>query len=739
MFERTRRLQRWLLLTGLLLLPLEGWSQNPTVGGGAARPRRVAVARYTDQKITVDGRLDEPAWDRAEVTGEFTQQDPKDGVPASEATDIRILYDKEKLYFGILCHDRTPEGIVVNDITRDLDHLIQDYLTIHLDTFHDRSNGYLFTTTAIGGQLDSQFSDEGRVNNINWDGVWYVEARRHEGGYTAEFAIPFKTLRFSKAKQQVWGVNFLRRIRRHNESTYWSPPPRRYGATRSIPFAGDLIGIENVEPSTNFQMKPYGLAGVKRIASQSKDADGQFEGGLDIKHGVTPGLSLDLTANTDFSEVDADTQQVNLTRFSTFFPEKREFFLENAGLFQLGTLNRDEGLLFQSRTIGLENANPIPILGGVRLTGHAGRNYLGALNMQTRSKEATPATNFTVARMKRDILKGSNVGLMFLNRQSRLPDDYNRAFGADTNILIPRPDLRISLALARTVSPGRSGNDRIGKVEADLQNDLLRFFGSYVDVGTDFNPEMGFVRRTGRRFIHNQFSARPRFSPKSRLGRLKILDVDATLSSAQVLFSAGGTEERTLTPSVNVTFLGGASFSWNTTLGFERIVKMFSVSGVSDTGGNVSLRVPVGDYRSNQTSFSFSSDRSKPLSGNISYNWGDYYGGTRREISLGLRHHLGYRLSTIFTFARNDVDVAQGSLHTDQTGLALEYSFNPKMSLSSFIQYNNQSNQISSNIRFRLIHHPLSDIFVVYNELRDRPKQKVDAGLAVKYTRLLSF
>jgi hypothetical protein len=289
------------------------------------------------------------------------------------------------------------------------------------------------------------------------------------------------------------------------------------------------------------------------------------------------------------------------------------------------------------------------------------------------------------------------------------------------------------------VSPGRSGNDRIGKVEADLQNDMFRFFGSYVDVGKDFNPEMGFVQRTGRRFIHNEVSVRPRFSPKSLLGRWKFLDVDAIMSAEQVLFSAGGTEEKTLRPSVNVTFLGGSSFVWNYTRDFERIVKAFPVSGVSDAGGNVSLKVPVGDYRSNRSRFSFSSDRSKAFSGSIGYNWGDYYSGARREFSLGVRHHLSYRLSTSFTYTRNNVNLPQGSLHTDQTGLTLEYSFNPKMSLSSFIQYNNQSDQISSNIRFRLIHHPLSDIFVVYNELRDRTRQKTDASLSLKYTRLISF
>ncbi len=731
------KVQSGLLLAGLLLLPLGGWSQSPTAREG--RPVRVAVAQRTDQKIKIDGVLDEPAWQTAEPTGGLTQQDPKEGEPASEATEIRVLYDQDNLYVAVWCYDRTPEGIIVNDISRDYSPAQQDFTAVYLDTFHDRSNGYYFGTTPVGGQRDQQISDDGRVSNINWDGAYFAEGRINEQGWVGELAIPFKTLRFSRAKQQLWGFNVIRRIRRNNELDYWSPAPRRYQNARSLPYGGDLIGIENVEPSRNFQVKPYGLTGVKRFASQGKKAEGQLEGGLDAKYGITPGLSLDLTANTDFSEVDADTQQVNLTRFSTFFPEKREFFLENAGLFQFGTLTRDEGLLFQSRTIGLENGNPIPILGGARLSGRSGRNYLGVLNMQTRSEDATPATNFTVARLRRDILGASNLGFMFLNRQSRLPDDYNRSFGADTNLLFFQTDVRVSAALARTLTPGLSGNDRIGKVEADLQNNLLRFFNSYVDVGRDFHPEMGFAQRTGRRFIHDELSARPRFDPESRLGKLKFFDVVTTLSADQVWFSSGGTEEKTLNPSLNVTFIDGSIVDANYTQSFERIVKTFNVTGVSDSGENASVKIPVGDYRSGRTSLSYTTDRSKPFSGNVGYNWGDYYGGTRTGLNLGVQYLHSYRLSASFTYARNNVKLPQGSLHTDQVGMNFSYRFNPKMFFSSFIQYNNQSDQISSNIRFRLIHHPLSDIFVVYNDLRDRAQQKMDWSFSLKYTRLLSF
>ena len=371
--------QKGLLRLSLLMVPLLAWAQAPQSNG-----KRVALAKFTDQKITVDGSLDEPAWQTAELNGGFLQQDPKEGEPASESTEFRVLYDKEYLYIGAFCHDRTPERIVINDISRDFDTINEDYFAVVLDTFNDDRNGYYLATTAVGGQKDSQIFDEGRTNNVSWDGVWFVEARKGEDGYTVEMAIPFKTLRFGRQREQVWGAHFYRRMRGRNESTYWSLPPRRYSLTRAIPFAGELQGIANVEPGRNLQVKPYALLGAKRLGSRGEDAEPDFDGGLDLKYGVTPGLTLDLTVNTDFSHVEADTQQVNLTRFPLFFQEKREFFLENAGIFGFGALTNQEALLFHSRTIGLEGGQPIPILGGARLSGRAGETYVGLLNMQTR-------------------------------------------------------------------------------------------------------------------------------------------------------------------------------------------------------------------------------------------------------------------------------------------------------------------------------------------------------------------
>jgi hypothetical protein len=714
-----------LFFCSLLLLPGMSVAQEPQNNG-----KRVTTARFTDQTITVDGRLDESAWQTAEVITGFTQKEPEEGKALTELTEVRLLYNKEFLYIAAYCFDRTPDGIVVNDISRDFDFLDQDYFAVVLDTFNDDRNGYYLGTTALGGQRDLQFFNEGRNQNVNWDGAWYTEGRKVEDGYTVEMAIPFRTLRFSRQPAQVWGAQFIRRIRRRNEVGFWSPLSRRYTGVNGVAFAGELRGMENVEPGRNLQVKPYALAGVTRLASRGEGAEGDFDGGMDLKYGLTPGISLDLTLNTDFSHVEADTQQINLTRFPLFFEEKREFFLENAGIFQFGSLQNSEALLFHSRTIGLAGGQPIPILGGARVSGRAGDYYLGLLNMQTRSEGSTPATNFTVSRLRRNILQNSDVGVMFLNRQSRMRDDHNRAFGSDANFLFFRNDLRISGAFAKTYTPGLAADDRLGKVEGVYQRDLWLASSSYVDIGKNFNPEMGFVRRSGRRLIGHEFQFRPRLSPETRVGAL-VRDLYFTVNSDHVLLSTGKTETKYLLMQFRTEFQDGGIFGTHREENFERLLEPFEISD--------GIILPPGDYRFNESKVWYFSNRSKPLSGNVEYLWSDFYSGKRKELVLEGRVRPSYRLSTAVNYQRNDIDLPEGAFTTNLVGLRLDYSFNPKMFLNAFVQYNSEEDEWSSNIRFRLIHRPLSDIYVVYNDARDLESKTTDWSLTLKYTHLFNF
>ncbi|MBI4463188.1 MAG: carbohydrate binding family 9 domain-containing protein [Acidobacteria bacterium] len=730
-------MRKGILWAFLLSIPAALWGQQVAPG-----TEKAVVAVFTESKITIDGELNEPAWQTAEPAKDFIQRAPAEGQPATEWTEVRVLYDKEYLYVGVYCHDSEPGRLVMRDMSRDSPPGDQDAFGVVLDTFHDHRNSYLFSTSPHSGQRDTQFFNEGRDINRNWDGVWHVKARIQEDGWTIEYAIPFRTLRFSREPVQVWGVNFFRVIRRKNESSLWMPVPARYvifGA--QVSRAGHLRGLEGVQPGRNLKVKPFALAGFNQFSGPPQKTEADFDGGLDIKYGVTSGLTLDASLNTDFSQVEVDTQQVNLTRFPLFFPEKREFFLENAGLFQLGEtydfaaadLRRNtEALLFHSRRIGLtRDGAPIPLLAGARLTGRVGAFSLGFMNIQTRSEGPIPANNFTVARLRRNILANSDVGFMFLNRQSRQPRDYNRSFGADVNFLLFDRHFKANAVLAKTETPGRRGQDSLKKTEAQWDDGFLRFLSSYLDIQKNFNPEVGFVRRPGRRIVHNEFGLRLFQRQGSRLVGF-IREIFPLVISDYALLPDSQTETKLLRPQLRIEFQDGGAFEVQYAQNFERLSKPFPI--------HRDFAISIGDYRFNEFTLSYSSDISKAVSGDIKYRQGDFFSGTKRTLEVGGKFRPGYHFSTSVDYQRNAIKLPENPpFATHLVGLRIDYSFNPRMSLNTLIQYNSDTNQISANIRFRLIHHPLSDLYLVYNESRDRFQDRNDRALTLKYTHLLNF
>jgi hypothetical protein len=529
---------------------------------------------------------------------------------------------------------------------------------------------------------------------------------------------------------QTWGVQFSRRIRRNNETDLWAPVPRRFTAVGGVAYAGELRGIENVEPGRNLQVKPYLLAGVERLESGGQDTDGDYDGGLDLKYALTPSMVLDFTANTDFSHVEADSQQVNLTRFSTFFEEKRDFFLENSGVYRFGDLSNSEALLFHSRAIGLERGQPVPILGGIRLTGRAGLNDIGLLNMQTRSEDSSPATNFTVARIRRNIGSDSDIGAMFLNRRSGLPDDNNQSLGLDANVVLLERKLRFSPTFAKTFTPGVTGDDRLAKITGEFENSFFRYQSSYIDLGENFNPEMGFVRAVDRAIVNNQtqFTFLARNHP--RLGRV-LQEVFLSANSEHVLPGSGGTESKMLRPQIRFVFHDASAFDIQYQQNFERIDDEFELPS--------NVIVPPGDYQFNRTNLVYTSDGSKMFSFLAAVRWGEFWSGTRFEKEFNFRFRPSYRFSTSVDYERNDADLPEGSFTTHLISGRVDIAFNPEMYLNTLVQYNNDDNQFSTNVRFRLIHRPLSDIYVVYNDLRDHRSKTNDWRLTLKYTHLFSF
>ena len=294
--------------------------------------RRLQAVRATGP-VTLDGALDEAAWTTAPVAQNFVQNDPREGQPATFDTEVRVLYDDDSLYFGVFAKDDEPSRLIVNDLKKDYNTDGSDGFRIILDTFHDERNGYQFATNPAGAKWDAQMSNEGRETNANWDGIWDVATRITETGWIAEIRIPFRTLKFNSADAQTWGMNFERKVRRLNEDSFWSPIPRIYDITR-VSLAGTVDGLRGLRPGKNIRVKPYALSSSNTVGRLGTDGD--FDAGLDVKYGVTSGLTWDFTVNTDFSQAEADEQQINLSRFNLFFPEKRDFFLENSGIFLFG-------------------------------------------------------------------------------------------------------------------------------------------------------------------------------------------------------------------------------------------------------------------------------------------------------------------------------------------------------------------------------------------------------------------
>jgi hypothetical protein len=700
--------------------------------------------------------LNEPDWKQAPVASGFIQNEPHEGEPASEDTEVRVLYDAINLYVGVFAHDREPNAILTSELTKDFNRQSGDEFEIVLDTFHDERNGYMFATNARGAKWDAQMINEGREINENWDALWNVKARIMESGWYAEIAIPFRTLRFSSADVQTWGINFQRRIRRRNEESFWAPLPRIYDLQR-VSMAGTLEGLEGVRPGNDLRVKPYvlGSSGKSTRAGVGND----FNGGLDVKYGVTSGLTSDFTLNTDFSQVEADEQQVNLTRFSLFFPEKRDFFLENSGIFQFGQDARinagvgggggfggggnfgggnrqntaQDAILFFSRRIGLnDSGESLPILGGTRLTGRVGAYSVGALNIQQRSTETSLATNFTALRLRRNVLANSDVGLLVLN-QAAGGFSSNRVVGTDGNFRFFR-NLNFNAAVARSFSPAAvvSGvaSESMGRASVSYRDDLWDLRSAYLRIGERFNDEMGYVPRTGIAKI--QGGGGPRFRPK-RLSQW-MREVYPHLEMTNVSRVHGDLQSRYVDAHlfINLQDGGGGEIGLNPTT--ENLVAPFQINKRRD------ISIPAGTYDFNEWFAFWRTNQSAPLSFNGRWAVGNFYDGYKQSYQLGGAVRVRGQFNAALTWSRNQIKLQEGRYTTDLISTRLQYGFSTMAFINALVQYNTDAGEWSSNVRFNIIHHPLSDFFLVFNERRDSETGGLlDRAVIAKMTYMVAF
>ena len=702
-----------------------------------ALPRPSVRARRASGPISVDGFLNEPGWTEAEIITGFVQSKPNAGYPSSEHTEIRILYDDETLYVGATLYYQDPSDITLHSLKRDFPSGEGDILGIAFDTYLDRSNAFMFGVNAGGAMVDLQTFDNGRDINFAWDGIADRAVRVHDEGWTAEIAVPFSTLRFDPNQpDRPWGLNFVRRLRHRGEDSFWAPIDRRYSLNR-MSEAGTLTGLPAMSGGLNLLVKPFALT-----ARSSGDAavDGvatDFDAGLDVKYALSQGLALDLTYRTDFSQVEVDDEQVNLTRFSLFFPEKRDFFVENAGLFDFGDLPErgyrlgaglEDFKLFHSRRIGLEGGRPVPVLGGGRLTGRVGDWGVGFLNMQTRGTEDMAAENFTALRLRRTVFGNFQIGGMFLNRnvtEESRGGGYNRSLGAD---LYARfwDRMIVQSYLAGTIDDGESGNNRAARVSVAWRDQFLNTSLMFREIGDAFRPGMGYIRREAVRHGYATVGVHHRRA-ESLLNELNpFLEMHYITNLASVL------ETRTGTAGFITTLSDGSRLTLQYDDRFERLFEPFRLLG--------DRVVPEGAYSFGERALDLQTSTGRVFSAMLGLSDGGYFGGTRRSLRLGAQWKANQHITMDAGVQDNRIDLGDGPFSARIYRGRVEYAYSTELFGSGFIQYNGVTDELITNIRLDYIHAPLSDLFLVYTERRNTATGGVlDRRFTVKLTRLWSF
>ncbi|MCH9696220.1 MAG: carbohydrate binding family 9 domain-containing protein [Gammaproteobacteria bacterium] len=660
------------------------------------------------------------AWSGATPATGFQQVQPNDGQPSSQETEVYIGYSDTSLYIGVVAHDDNPAGIIVTDSRRDSNLQDTDAFLVIIDGLLDRQNGFMFGTNAAGIEYDAQITKEGSGDfgsgggafNLNWDSSWTVKSKIGDHGWSAEFEIPFRTLRYGSGDVQDWGINFRRNIRRNNEVAYWSPLDRNRSLQR-VSEAGTLKGIEP-PAQRNLQFTPYVLSSVRRGGGLT-DTETDSDVGFDAKYSVTPSLTLDLTYNTDFAQVEADEQQLNLDRFALFFPEKRPFFLENAGQFGVG--NGGEVELFFSRRIGISDEGAvIPVDGGARLSGKVGeRTNVGLLYMSTDSVAGfAPGNNFAVARVSQELSNRSSIGAIYVGRDgdgsflTPESDDYNRSYAVDGTWGIG-DNVLLKAWAAKSDTPGLTGDDNAYSVSADYNTSTWSTALSVTEVGEDFNPEVGFLSRTDYRKISGRVLRRVR--PADTWG---LLELRPHISYTGYWKPDGFQESGFLHIDNHFEFRTGTELHTGVNFTKAGVIDAFEiVDGVT---------VQPGTYDHGEVQIVYFTNQSKPVSFNLRTTVGGRFGGDRVSLRPTIRYRIGETFRSELTYVYNDFDlpVPNGDFTANLARLRLSYSFTPSMQLQALIQYNENADTVGTNVRFSWLRNANSGLYLVYNEVDER-------------------
>lgn len=694
----------------------------PTGGAAAVRPPYEASPGTVVTPPVIDGRLDEESWRQVRPATGFVQVEPLQGAPASECTEVWVLVDTRIVYVGVRAYDRDPEGIIVRSLRRDFlrlergwPRLDEDAVYLVFDTFDDDRTGFFFLTNPAAAKVDAQIAEDGGDINLDWDGVWRVAAQVDEHGWSAEFAIPLSTLRFREGVKR-WGFNVGRMIRRKNEKDVWAPIDRSYTIFR-VSAAGTLENLPRLKPGHSLHVKPFNVAGGGPLAP-----DARVLAGLDVKYGVSPGLALDLTFNPDFSQVEVDQEQINLTRFPLFYPEKRDFFLENAGLFSFPVQMSEN--LFYSRRIGLtRNGDIVPLWGGARLTGKVGRFRVGMLTLRSRAGPETPGTTDAVVRVQRDWLARSSVGFLVTSR-TEAGGGYGHTYAADATWRFTRSG-EVRGYLATTDTPGELGNDWSYRLGINYNDNRYQLIAYRISIGEAFDPVLGFLRRRGVEVTLAR--AGLKWRPAVPLVR----EVRPIGIFYLIERPTSGPETRIQRLRLDVDFQDGSGLSFTASGRFERLLAPFDI--------HPRVRLPVGDYAYGDYRLSYMSDPSDRFWMVASFQWGGFFDGTRRLYRLEGGVRPSPHLQVTGSYERNAVELGPGAFSTDLVGLKVNYSVSTSLYVAAFVQYNSLTDQVVTNLRANFIHRPLSDLYVVYLERRPLAGGPVERSLVTKFSYLFDW
>ncbi len=719
--------------------------------GGAVTVRATRI----DEPVALDGLLKEEAYTVVPFIDGFLQQEPAQGAPGTERTEVWLLFDERNIYVSGRLFDSEPDRQIITEMRRDGQGTNDnESFGVVFDTFHDRRNGFMFQVSLAGGLFDGQITDE-RDMSRDWNTVWNARAARADNGWTFEMAIPFKSLRYPPGGDQTWGVNLKRVVRWKNEVQYLTEIPAALGrrGMNKLSSGATLTGLQAPDVHRVFEVKPYGSSGfstTQPAGATGSFTDGRAQGGFDVKLGVTKGLTGDVTYNTDFAQVEQDEQQVNLTRFSLQFPEKRDFFLEGQGIFSFGGVPagargpggggggfgnpqpQDVPVLFFSRTIGLSNGTPIPIDVGGRMTGKTGRFSVGVIDIRTAAAEPinVAATNFGVVRVKRDVLRRSAIGFLATDRSvATTGPGRSQTVGVD-GVFSFYDNLNFNTYFAKTDNPGASGRETSYRAQMDYNADKYGVQVERVALDEDFYPDVGFVRRTA----FTRDSAFLRYSPRPNKKVLRKYYYDAGYD--YITDPHGRLQSRQAQAAYRLEFQNGDSAAVEVADLYERLPSPFEISP--------GVIIPVGAYSFSEFHAIYNFGPQRPVSANVTVEAGQFYDGTRLSISTGRgRVQLNPQLTLEPNLTVNSVNLPYGDFVATVFSTRATYTMTPRQSASALIQFNSTASTMSTQIRYRWEYIPGSDLFVVLTDNRDTmptgfPAMR-DRSLIVKVTRLFRF